>query len=161
MSAGCSRMASTVAASFPERARARAARAVLRAFGQFVAEDGLGEFQGRAGQDLLGVVQGLHVAVREVGPRHGEGADGAVQVLLPGGQGGGLLGGHPVPPAALFLGGGADAGGVACGVALGVAGLFGWPGPLARSEGKTIRAGALAVAVAVSRHSLLRPRAGW
>ncbi len=60
----------------------------------------------------------------EVCACHGERADGAVEVLLAGGEGGGLFCGHPVPPAALFLGGGTHTGRVAGGVALGVAGLF-------------------------------------
>ncbi len=129
------------------------------ALGQFVAEDGLGQFQSRAGQDFFGVLQSLHVAVREVGPRHGEGAHGTVQVLLSGGQRGSLLGGHPVPPAALFLRGGAHTGGVACGVALGVAGLLnGRAVPPQRGKDDPRRGSGSA---AVSRHSLPRPRAGW
>ncbi len=130
-----------------------------RAFGQFVAEDGLGQFQRRAGQDFFGVLQGLHVAVREVGPGHGEGAHGTVQVLLPGGQGGGLFGGHPVPPAALFLRGGAHTGGIACGVAFGVAGLLGGRAVRPQRGKDDPRRGR--GSAAVSRHSLPRPRAGW
>lgn len=86
-------------------------------------------------------MQCLDVAVRKVGAGYREGADGTVQVLLPRGERGGLLGRHPVAPAALFLRGGTHSRGVAGGVALGIAGLLAG-GSAGAQGGKTMRAGA-------------------
>ena len=159
MSAGCSRTGQHRGGVVPGEGAGQGGAGGPGAFGQFVAKDGLGQFQRRPGQDFFGVLQRLHVAVREVCPGDGEGAHGTVQVLLSGGQGGSLFGGHPVPPTALFLRGGAHTGGVARGVAFGVAGLLGGRavGPQRREDDARRGVGR----AVVSRHSLLRPRAGW